>query len=112
MVDADPAVSDDFIVEHDGQLIGKLGCWRLPEIGFMIDADHAGQGFATEALTAFLDHRRRIGTPRQITADVDPRNRASLALLVRHGFVETGRAQGTWVVAGETCDSIYLALDL
>lgn len=112
MVEADPAVSDDYIIEHEGRVIGKMGCWRLPEIGYMVAADHGGQGFASEAMTAFLDHRRRVGSPARITADVDPRNQASLALLMRHGFVETGRAQATWVIAGETCDSIYLALDL
>ena len=47
-----------------------------------------------------------------VFADVDPRNAASLALLTRHGFIETGRAAGTWQVGDELCDSIYLALDL
>jgi RimJ/RimL family protein N-acetyltransferase len=46
-----------------------------------------------------------------ITADVDPRNEASLRLLARLGFVETGRATGTVEIAGELCDSVYLALE-
>jgi ribosomal-protein-alanine N-acetyltransferase len=112
MVEADPAVSDDFVVERGGRVIGKLGCWRLPEVGFMIAADETGQGYATEAMSAFLERRRGFGEPRRLTADVDPRNQASLRLLARHGFVETGRAQGSWTVGGELCDSIYLALDL
>ena len=112
MVEADPKESDDFVIERGGRVIGKLGCWRLPEIGFMIGADETGRGYASEAMTAFLDRRRQIGDPRRLTADVDPRNIASLRLLTGQGFVETGRAKGTWTVGGEACDSVYLALDL
>ena len=112
MVEAEPAESDDFVIEHDGQVIGKLGCWQLPEIGFMIASDETGKGFATEAMAAFLERRRRLGEPRRLIADVDPRNEASLRLLARAGFVETGRAKGAWTVGGELCDSVYLALDL
>ena len=112
MVDADLTISDDFIVEHHGRVIGKTGCWRLPDVGFILVRDAWGQGFASEALSAYLDRRRTIGEPGVITADVDPRNEASLRLLQRHGFVETGRATGTWNVGGESCDSIYLAVRL
>ena len=112
MVEANPRESDDFVVERDGRVIGKLGCWQLPEIGFMIGHDETGQGYASEAMAAFLDRRRQIGDPRRLTADVDPRNSASLRLLKGQGFVETGSAQGSWFVGGEVCDSVYLALDL
>ena len=112
MVEADPAASDDFVIEREGCVIGKLGCWQLPEIGFMIACEETGQGYATEAMAAFLDRRRQLGDQRRLTADVDPRNEASLRLLRRGGFVETGRAAGTWTVGGEVCDSVYLALDL
>lgn len=112
MVDADPVVSDDFIVELDGRVIGKTGCWRFPEIGFLIDPAVWGQGYATEALSAFLKRRRELGTPAVIRADVDPRNAASLRLLKRHGFVETARKERTWQIGDEWCDSIYLELKL
>ena len=111
MIDADPPGSDDFIVTLDGDVIGKLGAWRLPEIGFLIDPDHWGRGIASEAMVAFIDRRRRLGS-RELTADVDPRNISSLRLLERHGFVETGRAAGTWQVGDELCDSVYLKLTL
>ena len=57
--------------------------------------------------TAFIARRRALGST-ELTADVDPRNAASLALLRRHGFVETGRAAATWQIGDEWCDSIYL----
>lgn len=112
MVEADPALSDDFVIERGGRVIGKLGCWQLPEVGFMIAFDETGQGYATEAMAAFLERRRGFREPRRLTADVDPRNTASLRLLSRHGFVETGRKKATWTIGDEVCDSVYLALEL
>jgi ribosomal-protein-alanine N-acetyltransferase len=111
MVAADPGTSDDFIVTLDGALIGKLGAWRLPEIGFLFDRNHWGQGLATEALTAFIGHRRAARST-LLAADVDPRNAAALKLLDRAGFHETHRAQGTWQVGNELCDSVYLQLNI
>ena len=110
MIGADPAASDDFIVEKDGETIGKLGAWRLPEVGYLIGRPHWGQGYAREAMAAFVAYAFAHRTDHLI-ADVDPRNTASLALLARAGFRETGRAERTWCVGGEWCDSVYLRLD-
>jgi ribosomal-protein-alanine N-acetyltransferase len=111
MVEADLAESDDFIVTLDGKLIGKLGTWKIPEIGFLIDPGHWGKGYASEAMAAFIRRRRGLGST-ELTADVDPRNLSSIMLLARHGFMETGRAKGTWQVGDELCDSIYYRLEL
>ena len=111
MVEADPAESDDFIVTLDGALIGKLGTWKIPEIGFLIDPQYWGKGFASEAMGAFIERRRGLGSS-ELVADVDPRNLSSILLLARHGFLETGRATGTWQVGDQLCDSIYYRLEL
>ena len=111
MIEANPSTSDDFIVTLEGRLIGKLGAWKLPEIGFLIDPDQWGKGLATEAMRAFIERRRDLGSA-ELTADVDPRNEASLHLLARAGFEETHRAQRTWQVGDEWCDSVYLKLAL
>ena len=105
MIDAEPSESDDFIVTLDGTVIGKLGAWKLPEIGFLIAPDFWGRSIASEAMAAFIDRRRRLGST-ELKADVDPRNAASLRLLKLHGFVETGIAAGTRQVVDELCDSI------
>lgn len=110
MIDAPSDTSDDFIVEYRGQVIGKAGCWRLPEIGYILHADYWGQGLATEALTAVIDHIFSTRSIAAIQADVDPRNTDSLRLLARLGFTETHRATRTWLVGEEWCDSVYLAL--
>jgi len=111
MIGSPPGLSEDFVVTLDGRTIGKLGAWRLPEIGFILSPDQWGRGYAAEAMVAYLDHvfaRPDVG---HLIADVDPRNKGSLALLQRHGFVETGRAAGTWETHIGRCDSVYLRLD-
>ena len=108
MIDASPDESDDFVIAVDGKVIGKLGCWKLPEIGFILRSDEWGKGYASEALQAFLGHIFAARDIDHVTADVDPRNAASLQLLKKHGFVETGRAKATWNTHIGLCDSVYL----
>lgn len=111
MVDSDSAASDDFIVTLEGAVIGKLGAWKLPEVGFLVARNCWGRGYGVEAMAAFIERRRGLCST-ELTADVDPRNAASLKLLARCGFVETHRAEGTWQVGDELCDSVYLRLEL
>lgn len=107
---APPSGNDDFIVTLNGEVIGKMGAWQLPDFGYLLDPAHWGRGYASEALAAFLEHRRRCGSD-FLTADTDPRNLPSIRLLQRHGFVETGRAEKTWLIGGEWFDSIYWRKD-
>jgi len=110
MAEDSPAEREDFVVELDGRLIGKAGCYRLPEIGYILHPDVWGQGYAREALAAVIAHIFATRDLEKITADVDPRNAGSIGLLLRLGFVETHRAKGTWQVGDELCDSVYFAL--
>jgi RimJ/RimL family protein N-acetyltransferase len=110
MIALPPEESADFIVEHEGRVIGKAGMWRQPEIGFILDPQVWGRGFAWEALRAAIACAfGRFAIP-AITADVDPRNASSLGLLGRLGFVVTGQAARTYEIGGEWCGSVYLAL--
>ena len=110
MVALPPDASDDFVLERDGRVIGKAGCWRIAEIGFILHPDHWRQGLATEALAAAIPHIFATLPVAGLTADVDPRNAAALRLLDRLGFHETHRAQRTILVGAEWCDSVYLRL--
>jgi ribosomal-protein-alanine N-acetyltransferase len=91
-------------------VIGDVGAGRLPDFGFMIHPDYWGRGFATEASTAFIEYAFGNTAATELLADVDPRNAASLRVLDRLGFKETGRAERTFLLGDEWCDSIYLAL--
>ena len=102
---------EDMIIELDGQVIGKAGLWRFPEIGFILNPDYWGQGYALEALSLVLDRGFEVHGLQTVEADVDPRNVSSLKLLQRLGFKETGRKERTWLIGDQWCDSVYLALD-
>lgn len=100
----------DFLVEKDGEVIGKAGVWRLPEVGFLLHPDHWGQGLAFEAMVAVIAAvEAEFPDLQRLTAEADPRNAASLRLLARLGFRETHRAERTLLWKDEWCDSVYLA---
>jgi RimJ/RimL family protein N-acetyltransferase len=110
MIADSPSERDDFILEYEGRVVGKAGCWRVPQIGFILHPSVWGRGIASEALAAIIPRLfDRFPVP-AITADVDPRNLPSLGLLKKLGFTETGRASATWQIGDELFDSIYLAL--
>lgn len=108
MIAAPATESDDFVIEYRGQVIGKAGCWRIPEIGFILSSSCWGMGLAYEALSAILPRIHERFSLLKIIADVDPRNERCLNLLRRLGFQGTRRAARTWLVGTEWCDSIYL----
>ena len=110
MIGPDGRDSDDFLIEHNGAVIGKAGAWAIPEIGFLLHPDHWGQGLAHEAMSAIIPYLFRQHAMPALTADVDPRNAASLRLLARLGFQETHRVARTLQWRDEWCDSVYLAL--
>lgn len=111
MIAIPAAEGEDFIVEYGGRVIGKAGFYRFPEIGFILSSDYWGKGLASEALAAVIARAFAVHKLPRIIADVDPRNAASLALLTKLGFVQTGYRERTFNLAGEWCDSVDLALE-
>ena len=100
----------DFLIEVDGQVIGKAGFWKAPEIGYILHPDWWGSGLAQEAVGATIDHLFQTTDHDEATADVDPSNSASIRLLERLGFRKTGFAERTWNVGGAWFDSLYYGL--
>lgn len=107
---ADPAKHLELAIELRGHVIGKMGLWDMPEIGYILHPDHWGQGYATEAARAVIQHAFDALGLDQITADVDPDNAVSLKMLGKLGFQETGREKNTIQIGGKWFDSVYLAL--
>ncbi|HTU10098.1 MAG TPA: GNAT family N-acetyltransferase [Allosphingosinicella sp.] len=110
MAERSAGTCHDFVVELDGRAVGKAGCFKLPEIGYILHPGIWGQGYASEAMTAVIAHVFATSEIDALVADVDPRNEGSIGLLLRLGFAETHRAKGTWQVGDELCDSVYFAL--
>ncbi len=101
---------EDFVIEFDGRVIGDVGAGRFPEFGFMVDPGYWGRGIATEAARAFIEYVFKATPVDRLTADVDPRNLASLKVLEKLGFTITGTAERTFLLGTEWCDSVYLSL--
>jgi [ribosomal protein S5]-alanine N-acetyltransferase len=102
--------SDDFVIEHDGKVIGMLGSKVLPWVGFVLARGAWNQGFATEALAAFTRYifRRRLAF---VVAQTDVRNAAARGLLARAGFREFHRGPFTHEGTGEAVELVCLRLD-
>ena len=96
----------------DGELLGRvaLGCiergvFLNGRFGYWIGADHAGQGYMTEALTLCVAHAFApiedggLGLHR-VCANILPRNVASRKLLERVGFVKEGYSEKYLQIGG------------
>ena len=111
MVEADHAAGDDFVIEKDGELLGKVGPWRLPEFGVLVRRDHWGQGVGFEAMTMLIDYLRGRGVP-HLVADIDPANTGSVRLMEKLGFVRSGYKKDAMLYDGKPVDSVYMRLAL
>jgi [ribosomal protein S5]-alanine N-acetyltransferase len=110
MVEISPGGGEDFVIEYQGQVVGKAGLFRFPEIGFILHPDVWSQGFAAEALRPVLTRAFDRHGLQAVDADVDPRNEACLRLLEKFGFRELGRRENAWLVGERWCDSVDLRL--
>ncbi len=106
----DPAVSVEFAVEYRGKVIGQAGGGVLPEVGYIFHPDYWGQGFATEAMQAVVDHAFANWPVDHLMADIDPRNDASRKLLIRLGFRPSHHADNTFCIDGVWSHSDYFIL--
>lgn len=109
-IDASPETTADFAIEYQGRVIGKAGFWNMPEIGYLLHPDFWRQGFGTEALQALIAYGFGDRKLDHITADVAPGNDASIRLLKKQGFIETGREQNTLQIGDDWYDSVYFEL--
>lgn len=110
MIQNAEAGAADFVVEHEGEVIGKAGCWRLPEVGYILHPRGWGRGLGREAMVAVIDHVFATTDVPALTADVDPNNAASIRLLESLGFVRTGQAKATLLIGDQWMDSLYYGL--
>lgn len=83
---------------------------RRASIGYALVRDAWGQGFAREAVSLALEFAFEQLGLRRVEADVDPRNTASIKLLLRLGFKQEGVLRARYQVAGEIQDSVILGL--
>ncbi len=99
-----------------GALIGDCGLKtrgddpRQGEIGYTLARDQQGQGLATEAVRAVLDHAFRDLGLHRVSASVDADNLASLALLERLELRREAHFRRSVWFKGGWCDDVIYAL--
>jgi [ribosomal protein S5]-alanine N-acetyltransferase len=88
--------------EPEGVMVGHAGFHGEPgvsgagkpqalEVGYTVFPPYRGRGFATEAAVALMDWARRERGIHHFLASVAPDNLASLAIVRKLGFVQTGQ---------------------
>lgn len=102
-------------IEDGERLIGDVAVWldadgTLAVIGYTLDPEHQGRGFAVEAVEAVIDWLFRHGEAHRIAATIDPRNLASARVLERCGFEYVGTARSSALVDGEWTDDARFSL--
>lgn len=100
----------DFVLELEGEVIGKAGFFALPEIGFILHPDHWGRGLAREAVEAAIEHVWNTRGVDVLTAEVDPENTASIRLLERSRFRRIGFRPAGVQVGGVWMDCVDYVL--
>jgi len=105
-----------YLRDHDGaRLIGGIGLGRTGddvELGYWIAPGSWGQGYATEALNAVVNHCRILGHRRLIASHFAD-NRATAKVLEKAGFRATGQTTMRFsVTRGAEVLSTTFAVDL
>jgi ribosomal-protein-alanine N-acetyltransferase len=83
---------------------------RRAEVGYILNSEFWGQGYASEALTRMIEYCFETLDFGRLEADVDPDNAASLKLLERHGFEREGYFRKRWLVRDKWLDSVMFGL--
>lgn len=105
---ADPTVIIRTIL-FNGKVAGNIVCFEdagEPHIGYWLGKDYWGQGIATTALTAFLDHV----PARPLYARVAKHNLASRRVLEKCGFILYEEAMEISDTPGEALEEFLLRL--
>ena len=99
-----------------GPLVGDLGVHFPPdeplqvEIGVTVARGHQGRGFGTEAVRGLLGHLFGPCQKHRVFASVDPRNRASMALLNGVGMRQEAHFRESLWFKGEWVDDLVFAI--
>lgn len=102
------------VLKKTDKVIGDIGLHFLEnnevEIGITIAREHQGKGYATEGLTKIITHLFKDWNKLKIKGSVDPRNKASIALLLKLGFQKEHFQPKAFQVRGQWVDDLQMVL--
>jgi len=97
-------------------LIGDIGLHFIDieekqvEIGFTLDKNYQGKGYATESLMHVIDYLFNSLNKHRIIASIDPENLKSISLVERLGFRKEAHFIKSLFINGEWVDDLVFAL--
>lgn len=105
------------IVEKENQqFIGYFGFWRLikahsrAEMGYALHPDYWRKGYMNETLQIMINFAFLQLCVHSLEANVNPNNKASIALLKRNGFVQEAYFKEDYFFNGKFVDSMIFSL--
>lgn len=104
------------VIQHRNIPIGDVQVWfsdeerRTAEIGWVLNPDHSGQGFAREAVHAALDLAFEHYRVRRVVAQMDARNLASARLARAVGMQQEALLRQHWWTKGEWVDTMIFGM--
>lgn len=108
-----------YVVEDDGQIVGRLSLSRDPhpasphvaDLGLMVAAGHRRRGIGRALLEQAVTWARASGV-RKLELHVFPWNEPAIALYESFGFVSEGLRRGHYLRDGEDVDAILMAYEV
>lgn len=100
------------------KMIGDIGIHFLAsnnenkqvEIGYTLNKEYRGKGYATEALSAVIDYLFNVLNKHRITASIDPANQSSIKLVERLNFRKEAHFKESLFFHGKWVDDVIYAL--
>ena len=103
-------------LKSTGEFLGSIGFWRNDpenfrgEIGYMLQSEYFGKGYATEALHAALNYGFSEMKLNTVLAITDPENTFSQKILLKAGFLKEGHIREDFFFEGKFYDSAMYGL--
>lgn len=113
---AEPVAALALVVEREGSVIGTVSLWRTEqerrtlEIGWTLDPEHGGRGYASEAVAAALQLAFARDDVHRVTAQMDARNASSARLAARVGMRQEAHHRQDFWSKGEWTDTLVFAM--
>jgi RimJ/RimL family protein N-acetyltransferase len=112
----EPAGALSLVIEREGSLIGTVALWRTEqerrtvEVGWTLDPEHGGSGFASEAVVAALQLAFERHDVHRVVAQMDARNAASARLANRVGMRQEAHFRSDFWSKGEWTDTLVFGM--
>lgn len=115
-IDQNSGINWGITLQDSDTIIGIIGHYRIQpenhrsEIGYMLQPQFHGKGYATEAIKAVLQYGFNVMNLHSIEAVIDPENILSEKVLVKCGFVKEAHLKENDYFEGKFWDSVIYSL--